>query len=218
VSEGPVRGSDVATDVAAQAPTDGPDLLGKASPATPQTVRAETYLKHWPTDSHPILLKCSDQDRYIVKALQPNQPNKEQMGRVLTNEQIVGRLGRELGAPVAEVVLVDVSQELIDMEPELQHIAAGLAHGSRLVADNMPREGSVTARCLRTASDSLVWPSSTAGCRRVTINSSISSRRLSLSTRWIMGTSSLVDPNGKPRTSQVQLLLSRTSSSHQDVT
>lgn len=52
-----------------------------------------------------------------------------QAGRVLVNDQIIGYLGQMIEAPVGEVGLVDVSQELIDGSAEMSHMPAGTSHG-----------------------------------------------------------------------------------------
>ena len=57
-------------------------------------------------------------------------------GRSAFNDQVVGRIARVLGAPTAQVNLVEVPAELIAINPgAMCHIAPGLAHGSRVVHD-----------------------------------------------------------------------------------
>jgi hypothetical protein len=46
-----------------------------------------------------------------------------------------------IGAPVGSVTLVDVSSELIALNPQMQHIHAGLAHGCRFVPQCSERQG-----------------------------------------------------------------------------
>lgn len=72
--------------------------------------------------SHPVQVGCSDGLVYMIKGCQ--------IGRAAINEQIVGRLGRALGAPVATVSFVRVPRELVEIEPAMGHIKPGLAHGS----------------------------------------------------------------------------------------
>lgn len=92
--------------------------------------------QHWGSDSRPVLLKCSDNKNYVVKAL---QSAKSAMEKVLTNEQVVGRLGCAIAAPVGEVKLVDVPADLVSAEPDLQHMQPGIAHGCLYLGDNMGR-------------------------------------------------------------------------------
>jgi len=80
-----------------------------------------------------VLLECDDGKSYVVKG--------KQAGRMITNDQILGALGHALGGPVPVVVLVDVPQELIDAEPEMSHMSAGVAHGSAWIPDASDREG-----------------------------------------------------------------------------
>lgn len=67
---------------------------------------------------------------YVVKGRQPAHPH---MDRVLINDQVVGRLGMALGAPVGEPCLVEIPQALLDAEPEASHMAAGVAHATKLI-------------------------------------------------------------------------------------
>jgi hypothetical protein len=48
---------------------------------------------------------------------------------------VVGRIAHQLGAPVAEVGLVEIDPALIRINPEMAHVTPGLAHGSRYVPD-----------------------------------------------------------------------------------
>lgn len=48
----------------------------------------------------------------------------------MVNDQVLGYLARRMAAPTPEVTLVDISQELIDSEPEMDGFLAGLAHGT----------------------------------------------------------------------------------------
>ncbi len=95
----------------------------------PKAVKAMTFLKKWGSFSKPVALKCDDGGEYVVKGLQAAQ----QMGRPICNEQIVGRLGQQLGAPIPELALVEVTQQLIAIEPELSHLQPGVCHGIRLM-------------------------------------------------------------------------------------
>lgn len=94
-------------------------------------VDAETVVERHRTWSQAVTLVCDDGNPYVVKAIQPTRP--EVMGRAMTAEQVVARLGLRLSAPIPAVALVNISQELIDIAGyDLQHLSAGLAHGLRL--------------------------------------------------------------------------------------
>lgn len=94
--------------------------------AAPEVVTALDFVKPLPGFSSSVLLTCDDGRDYAVKGLQPAKMN---MGRALVAEQVVGSLGRHLGAPVAEVGLVSISDELREAQQDLQHMEAGIAHG-----------------------------------------------------------------------------------------
>lgn len=90
-------------------------------------VQAVSFLKGWRTKAEPVWLKCSDGENYVVKG--------RQAGRQIVNDQIVARLGIALAAPVGLPKLVEVSSELIEIEPRLSHFLPGIAHGSLWIPD-----------------------------------------------------------------------------------
>jgi hypothetical protein len=96
-----------------------------------QAARAETFVKRRYSASQPIDLKCGDGNLYVVKALRSDI----RQGRMMFNDQIVARLGRLIGAPVADVGLIDIPKQLIDLNPErntqMGHVIPCIAHGSR---------------------------------------------------------------------------------------
>jgi hypothetical protein len=103
-------------------------LIAAAAARRPSPVKAHTYRnKKWGTASAPVVLGCDDGSDYVVKG--------QQVGRAIANEQIVGKLGAALGAPVGQINLIDVPADLIGMQAELRHMTAGVSHGSLLVPD-----------------------------------------------------------------------------------
>lgn len=87
---------------------------------------AVTYRKRLPGVSRSVLLVCDDGNEYVVKG--------RQVGRPIITDQVVGRLGMAMGAPVGHVSLVHVPRELIVLQPELQHLQPGVAHGNLWIA------------------------------------------------------------------------------------
>jgi len=55
--------------------------------------------------------------------------------RAIVNDQIVGRIGECLAAPVGTVALIDVPAELIAIQPDMAHMAPGISHGCLLISD-----------------------------------------------------------------------------------
>lgn len=96
-------------------------------------LRAETFHRKWPSFSKPVLVGCDDGNLWVLKGLQ-NQ-------RAIVNEQVVARIGALIGAPVCEVDIIELPQELCALEPQLADVAPGLGHGVRYVADTSDREG-----------------------------------------------------------------------------
>ena len=94
----------------------------------PETaISATTFRKGWRTKAEPVLLKCQDGREYVVKG--------QQAGRQIVNDQITARLGFAIGAPVGEPKIVEVSAELIAIEPRLSHIPSGTAHATLFIPD-----------------------------------------------------------------------------------
>lgn len=75
--------------------------------------------------SHPVRLIASDGAPYVVKG--------RQNGRMIANEQIIGALGQALGAPVADVRLIDLPDAFVRAQPELAHMPPGVSHGSKWI-------------------------------------------------------------------------------------
>jgi hypothetical protein len=95
------------------------------SVATCDHVSAMTYLRTLPTSCRPVEFICGNFRHYFTKG--------RENGERLIKEHIVGQVGATLGAPVPRVAVVDVSQELIEMEPQLRHFDPGEAHGSETI-------------------------------------------------------------------------------------
>ena len=70
-----------------------------------QPIKATTYWQGWRTKSNPVLLKCADGKKYVVKG--------KQAGRQIVNDQIVARLGLVINASVGNPQIINISQELI---------------------------------------------------------------------------------------------------------
>src|SRR5271168_1475717 len=84
------------------------------------------------------LMRCSDGNYYVVKF-----QNNPQHSRVLVNELLGTRLAARMGLPTTPVAVVEVSEELIRLTPELCvelprsriPCQAGLQFGSRFPGD-----------------------------------------------------------------------------------
>jgi len=106
-------------------------LIEDESQRPPTPIRAVEFRAPIRTQTMPVVLLCEDGDveaEYVVKA-----KSSYVKWRSLFNEQVVGRLGHEVGAPVPPVALVDVSNELIRLNFPMSHMLDGVAHGSKFV-------------------------------------------------------------------------------------
>ena len=101
-------------------------LLAAAAGPRASAATAQTFIREWNSFSHPVAVSCDDGLVYVVKG--------RQVGRGIVNEQVVARIGIALGAPVGEPALIEIPQALIDVEPRLGFLSAGLAHGNRFVS------------------------------------------------------------------------------------
>lgn len=97
----------------------------------PEPIPARTFLRTYHTSSRPVQLLCSDGFEYVVKG--------RNSGRAIVNEQIVGRLGPLIDAPVASVELISVPEELVEVSWEMAHIPPGICHGSRYIHNTSGR-------------------------------------------------------------------------------
>jgi hypothetical protein len=107
-------------------------LIEAAVKARPEPIAAQTYVKEWGSRSKPALLRCSNQKDYVVKG--------SQRGKDLIAEEVVAGLGLLIGAPLPEMLLVDVADDLIQQQRKaspagLQHMQAGIGHGCLYVGD-----------------------------------------------------------------------------------
>lgn len=123
-----------------RAPPADPTAVQRASPQTnsdgtsataPPLVRAETFVHVWNTYSGPAEFKCSDGLSYVLKALRSDR----EIGRAIFNDQVIARLGALLGAPVGQVSIVDLSRELIELNPQISYMKPGFCHATRRFVD-----------------------------------------------------------------------------------
>ncbi len=74
------------------------DIIADAATRRPAPVKALHYLGiTYQSCSKPVLLACSDDQKYVVKWFNPP--------RMIANDQIIGILGNAMGAPVPEASL-----------------------------------------------------------------------------------------------------------------
>lgn len=88
-------------------------------------VEATTFLDQFVTACRPVLLSDSWGDEYVVKGAAA--------GRSRFADYVVGRLGREIGAPVAPVSLVRLSAAFVEENPGAHGLGVGIAHGSKWI-------------------------------------------------------------------------------------
>src|SRR6266851_6315103 len=101
-------------------------------------VRALEQIRRMRGGAQSQLMRCSDGCYYVVKF-----QNKPQHRRILVNELLGTRLAGRLGLPTTPVDIVEVSEELIRLTPELAiemprsrvPCQAGLQFGSRYPGD-----------------------------------------------------------------------------------
>jgi hypothetical protein len=86
-------------------------LIADHVPNGQTPLEARTYQHTYSSGSAPIRVTASDGNTYVVKG-----PRSE---RQAVNDQIIGRLGMALGAPVGEVTLVSVSEEFVRINDQL---------------------------------------------------------------------------------------------------
>ena len=123
-------------------PPDWAGLLAAAEHDETPSDSALRYIDSWSSQSKPVKVAGNEDDTYwVLKSHQYALSAK--LPRIVINERIVGNLGALIGAPVPEIGLVEVPQALIDIEPKMAHLGAGLSHGSRYVEDTSDRDNDV---------------------------------------------------------------------------
>jgi hypothetical protein len=78
-------------------------------------VRAVEFIRRMRGASQPCLMRCEDEENYVVKFR-----NNPQHVRVLANEMLASRLALLIGLPVPHPTFVDVPSELISDSPRLE--------------------------------------------------------------------------------------------------
>ena len=82
------------------------------------------------TFTMPFLVGCDDGHDYVVKPA-----TSEDVTRSICSDQIMGHIAATIGAPVPPVRLVEISQSFLQLQPTLTGVSAGIAHGSRYLAN-----------------------------------------------------------------------------------
>jgi hypothetical protein len=96
--------------------------------------------KRLPSNFRPALVVGLDGRRFVAKGLQRHRAD-EPLGRRLFADQVVGRLGVAMCAPVAEVTLLLLSKEIADSNLATMHLDPGILHGSVFRDDLEPGWG-----------------------------------------------------------------------------
>ncbi len=79
------------------------------------TVRAVEFVQRMRGASQPHLLRCENDENYVVKF-----QNNPQHVRILANELLAGRLAKLIGLPTPDLAIVDVPVELVEKSPTLR--------------------------------------------------------------------------------------------------
>jgi hypothetical protein len=92
---------------------------------SPHYVQAFTPIRQLRGLNKSVVVDCDDGRRYVLKGRQVMRP--------LIADQVVGRLGAVIAAPVPHVALVQVPSTLLTPGSFLEHFQAGIAHGSEFI-------------------------------------------------------------------------------------
>jgi hypothetical protein len=119
-------------------------LLRRVTDTGPNELRALEHCRRMRGGAQAHLMRCSDENYYVVKF-----PNNPQGIRILANDLLGGRLAARMGLPVASAAVVRVDEALIlhseEMVIQLGHrnipCQGGLCFGSQYATD--PRRGAV---------------------------------------------------------------------------
>jgi len=87
---------------------------GSNSHATVNTLHAVEHIRHMRGGSQSHLMRCSDGNYYVVKF-----QNNPQHCRILVNELLGTRLAALMGLPTTAVAIIEVTEDLISLTPDL---------------------------------------------------------------------------------------------------
>jgi hypothetical protein len=116
------------------------DLIASAAAQVRPPVVAQEFVGGLTSASRPQKLRCDDGNLYAVKF----RSNPYGNGRAIFTEQVVALLGQLIGAPVPEVRLVRVTDELLallSLDFNGQPATSGLQHGSMWQDNFSDRDG-----------------------------------------------------------------------------
>jgi hypothetical protein len=111
--------------------------IAAAAQQRPAPIRAVTYVnKLNGSISRAFVVKGSDGKKYAVKGMQDRKGQIPfDIRRPLCNDQIVGRLGIKMGAPVPGIVFIELTAEFIKTNPAISYMYPGICHGQLLMDD-----------------------------------------------------------------------------------
>jgi hypothetical protein len=114
-----------------EAPTKEDWKLGfeREAGRVPAHLEAEVFEQRFTTFSQPVKVLCNDGFSYVIKARNTVRPETP---RVMITDQIAGRIGESLRAPVGRPALVNVAADLIteSAPDQMGHLLPGVAHAS----------------------------------------------------------------------------------------
>lgn len=90
-----------------------------------ESIIATTIRRGWQSSAKPVLVRGIDGNEYVVKG--------KQAGRQIINDRVVAKIGQAMRSPVGEPYLIEISQDLIELNPEFSYLATGIAHGTKFI-------------------------------------------------------------------------------------
>lgn len=111
--------------------------IADAASKRPNPIKAVTFLRLLNGSiSRAFAVKDAAGGKYAVKGMQDRTGVRPfDIRRPLCNDQIVGRLGQKIGAPVPDTVFIELTKEFIDANPAISFMYPGVCHGQALMDD-----------------------------------------------------------------------------------
>jgi len=110
--------------------TEWATLIREAADERPEPLIATAILDVWPQrGSTPFKVTATDGNQYVAKGLWRGRDR----GRAIAIDYIVSRLGQLLGAPVAEVAIINVPDDMVAGCSELTGMVPGPVRGSHWI-------------------------------------------------------------------------------------
>ncbi|WP_016952371.1 HipA family kinase [Anabaena sp. PCC 7108] len=84
-----------------------------------------TFRRYLTSSASPVFARGMDKCEYVIKG--------QQAGRQIITDHIVAQLGSAIGAPVGKPQIVEISKDLLELDPKFAFLSPGKAHATHFI-------------------------------------------------------------------------------------